>query len=448
MTRLGGSRAGRRREGALNDLVRRGFVGAFALAGAGCGLVLDATPPRRDAGIDATIEGRDANVPDADLPDANVPDANVPDASLLDAARDDAPGLDAFTEDAAEDAGCGPCAPSDLCEEALCMGGTCVVRPRPNGTICHPSTGGCDLAETCDGTSTACPDDRLHPVDFVCHPSLGECDPPERCDGVTPDCPDDVQGLDFRNACAGGVCVGTRCMTGASCVPGRDCLVGCAQGMTRCVSPGGVTCVTAGIPAPHGTACRPSYGACDAAELCDGSSTVCPSDARYLDVVCRPSLGECDREERCMGGERCPVDELQGEGVACVDGGCRTCTGLSPDCTGRVRVSERCGVGGVCAVDGACLFGAPICVLPDSPCLLGTFDGDACNPTGSTVPPGTTCRAGSECVDDAVCDAMGVCPDGTIHPGAPCTGWCAGLGRFPGLCRDDGQCGVACPPML
>jgi hypothetical protein len=46
--------------------------------------------------------------------------------------------------------------------------GTC--SPRPADTECRPEApGGCDVAETCDGTSTACPDDDFA-TGVVCRP--------------------------------------------------------------------------------------------------------------------------------------------------------------------------------------------------------------------------------------------------------------------------------------
>ena len=60
------------------------------------------------------------------------------------------------------------------------------------GTVCRPSKGVCDLAETCTGKSDKCPANALHPKSKECRPSSGTCDPPETCTGKNHSCPADV----------------------------------------------------------------------------------------------------------------------------------------------------------------------------------------------------------------------------------------------------------------
>src|SRR5207249_2835073 len=60
------------------------------------------------------------------------------------------------------------------------------------GTVCRAAAGGCDVAETCTGTSTACPVDAIKTAGTVCRAAAGECDLAETCDGVTTACPTDV----------------------------------------------------------------------------------------------------------------------------------------------------------------------------------------------------------------------------------------------------------------
>lgn len=89
------------------------------------------------------------------------------------------------------------------------------------GTACRSAAGACDLAESCTGTSSACPADALSTA--TCRAAGGACDAAEVCDGSSASCPADT--------------------------------------------------FTA-----SGTTCRASGGVCDAAEVCDGSSTSCPAD--------------------------------------------------------------------------------------------------------------------------------------------------------------------------
>jgi RHS repeat-associated protein len=89
--------------------------------------------------------------------------------------------------------------------------------------VCRASTGTCDAAETCTGTSAACPADGFAPVGTVCRPAAGGCDAAETCTGTSAVCP--------------------------------------ADGM-----------------AAAGTVCRPAQSLCDVAETCDGSTAACPTD--------------------------------------------------------------------------------------------------------------------------------------------------------------------------
>ena len=61
-----------------------------------------------------------------------------------------------------------------------------------NGTVCRGNNGGgCDVAETCNGTSTACPADVGVANGTVCRGSVNQeyCDPTERCNGSSAACP-------------------------------------------------------------------------------------------------------------------------------------------------------------------------------------------------------------------------------------------------------------------
>ena len=117
------------------------------------------------------------------------------------------------------------------------------------------AAGGCDVAETCSGTTTACPADGFLPATTVCRPAPQECDVAESCTGTSAACPADAKKpantacTDDGNLCSRDICDGSN-----------------------------VTCQHTS-PAPAGTVCRPAApGGCDVAETCNGTTLVCPAD--------------------------------------------------------------------------------------------------------------------------------------------------------------------------
>jgi YD repeat-containing protein len=135
--------------------------------------------------------------------------------------------------------------------------GTCGNRLA--GTVCRSTTGVCDVAETCTGTSGACPANAVRPSSYQCRAPAAACDAPENCDGASVACPSDV----LR---------------------------------------------------PQGHVCRANAGACDVMETCDGVGQVCPAD-EYLppDTACRAASPgtPCDVMEACSGtSAACPADRV------------------------------------------------------------------------------------------------------------------------------------------
>lgn len=105
------------------------------------------------------------------------------------------------------DPGAGPCC------NATCDGYLAA------GAECRPVAGACDVAETCTGTSDACPADVVAAAGTACRPGAGTCDPAEACDGVAGECPtnvttpdgtacdDCVLGPGNCTTCSAGVCI-------------------------------------------------------------------------------------------------------------------------------------------------------------------------------------------------------------------------------------------------
>src|SRR5262249_58691605 len=62
---------------------------------------------------------------------------------------------------------------------------------QPGTFVCGPAAGVCDVAETCTGTSNACPANAFQPATTVCRVCFPGTtfETPIHCTGGTPDCP-------------------------------------------------------------------------------------------------------------------------------------------------------------------------------------------------------------------------------------------------------------------
>lgn len=169
------------------------------------------------------------------------------------------------------------------------------------------------------------------------------------------------------------------------------------------------SCCSAGCTVrAAGTACRAAAGACDDAELCDGTSDACPEDRfARAGAPCRAAAGACDVAEACSGtSPECPANDVRTRGTVCrvASGACdldEECDGVSGECpadgkrTGECRASrggcdpaEWCdGASGDCPADVR---------LPDG---SACDDGDAC--TANDLCAGDVCRGGPR--DDLAC---------------------------------------------
>ncbi|AKF07819.1 Integrin alpha beta-propellor repeat protein [Sandaracinus amylolyticus] len=178
---------------------------------------------------------------------------------------------------------------------------------------------------------------------------------------------------------------GSQC-TSTFCVDGVCCNNLCGGGPSDCqacsVAAGAATDGVCAAVA-SGRTCRAAVGGCDAAETCDGTSSVCPSDARAsAGTVCRAAVGVCDVEERCSGtSTTCPLDLHADDGTSCDDGA--SCNGADACASGvcaPVAPTDECDdedacTADACADDGGCTH-TPIegCCASDAAC----DDGDVC----------------------------------------------------------------------
>ncbi len=411
----------------------------------------------------------------------------------------------------------GDCAPATSCGVASCVDGLCVERPDDEQcggeTVCRLGAG-CVLAQpqcTVDGdchdyidcTRDRCVSGRcLNAADdslcgaASCEPFAKAADALSGC--VPPPCDADTcRG----SACEIAECIGGTCRTTALCQSGERC----------CGDVCSADCAT-----PHacegrvaGAVCRPSAGACDVAELCDGVSVDCPADAVVgAGEVCRPSAGACDVAELCTGvGPLCPGNDLIAVGTVCHPsvGACdpaESCTGASPACpidlfasssavcrpaAGDCDEPETCtGSSFTCPSDA--LRSGQVCRPAVGPCDLDevcasgpfcpadTFRSSAvtcraavdlcdraeiCTGSAAGCPGdgkqanGFVCRAGSQlCEANALCDGVtDVCPANTVKPAntvcRALSGACDLEDRCNGssiACPDGVQSGTQCDP--
>ena len=194
------------------------------------------------------------------------------------------------------DCGSGFCVDGVCCNTA-CSGGTtdcqaCNVTgakgtctPLPSTTVCRAANPAnlCDAPEMCNGSSAACPSDKVKPAGTVCRAAstTNLCDAQETCNGTSAACPAD------------------------------------------------------GVK-PAGTVCRAASttNLCDAPETCNGTSAACPADGvKPAGTECRPVNGQCDVAETCNGtSAACPLDGYQPTTTLCGSFLICFCPGNGPAC--------------------------------------------------------------------------------------------------------------------
>ena len=157
-----------------------------------------------------------------------------------------------------------PCPGGSVCSSCNEAADNCFTA---GGTACRLSSGVCDPAELCTGTSTDCPSNTLLPTSQQCRAAANTvCDVPEFCTGT------------------GGACPGDQFQ-------------------------------------PSTLLCRATNGVCDVPENCTGTNGNCPSDGfKGTVTVCRDSAGQCDLAENCTGTNgNCPTNGFKTSGTTCTD---------------------------------------------------------------------------------------------------------------------------------
>jgi hypothetical protein len=355
------------------------------------------------------------------------------------------------------------CTLTDTCQAGICVGTPlncndsnpctvdtcnpsvgCVSTPGNAGATCRASTGQCDVAETCTGSSSVCPADGFASAATACTGTsqAGACDndAADHCSGTANTCLDQFQASSFTCRASAGQCDVAETCTGSSSVCPAD---GFASAATACTG------------ASQGGACDD-----DAADHCSGTANTCLDQFQASSFTCRASAGQCDVAESCTGSSGlCPIDGFASvatictgasQGGACDNDTADHCSGAANTCldqfqastftcrtsTGQCDVAESCtGSSGLCPADGFA-SAATACTGTSQ---AGACDNDAadhCSGAANTCldqfqASNFTCRASAgQCdVAESCTGSSSVCPaDGFASVATVCTGISQGGG--------------------
>src|SRR5262245_37986081 len=274
----------------------------------------------------------------------------------------------------------GACDGTDSCDGA----GHCKDGFLSSTTTCRAAAGECDVAESCTGTSGACPADGFKPETTSCTGTSngGACDGTDSCDGAG-HCKDGFLSSTTIFRAAAGECDVAESCTGSS-----------------------GACPADGFK-PETTSCTRSStgGACDGTDSCDGAGH-CKDGFLTATTICRAAAGECDVAESCTGSSgACPADGFKPETTSCTGtsngGACHgtdSCDGAWHCKDGFLTATTICrAAAGECDVAESCTGSSRGCPAhgfkPETTSCTGTSSGGACDGTDS-------------------CDGAGHCKDG------------------------------------
>jgi cysteine-rich repeat protein len=161
---------------------------------------------------------------------------------------------------------------SDVCES---YDGTCVHPLKSAGTVCRAASGSCDVAETCNGTSTACPADAKQPDNSPCSDG-NACTSGETCKAGVCGSPTSTVSCNNPPACKSSVGASCDPSTGACSYPTSIVGQSCASGAGGGCNCGTAVCDTTGNASPGicETANTCGNGLVEAGEGCDDGNSV------------------------------------------------------------------------------------------------------------------------------------------------------------------------------
>ena len=205
-------------------------------------------------------------------------------------------------------AGSAPCDAPDTCSGT----GTCAARVKAAGTVCNPSMGMCDPAETCDGAATTCPANVVSPSTTECRAAVGACDVAEHCSGAaaTPDCPanafassttacDDTLRCNGADTCNGS---GTCMHAGNACTAPDACTTTmCSETGTMCTNTAMPDCCLTSASCDDGNACT--------TDVCTMAGGVCVTD---------PIANCCTTNAMCDDSNACTTDTCDTTAHTCM----------------------------------------------------------------------------------------------------------------------------------
>lgn len=275
------------------------------------------------------------------------------------------------------DESCGTSDPADCqacsVSAGATMDGTCTALAA--GVACRVAVGDCDIGETCDGTSRACPPDVRAGSDRICRPAVSVCDIEERCDGSLSTCPSDELVPD-----------GTLCSDGLTCNGDEACSAGtCVVGSALDCDDDDV-CTADTCAEPDGCSHAEIAGCCRADLDCDDAD-VCTTDRCDASTCVHDTVAECCRADLdCDDSDVCTTDRCDTASGTCVHESAGSCCRADSECDdGDACTDDRCDTSGACVHDPRAS-----CCRADADC----DDGDTCTMD--------RCMAGEACAHERI----------------------------------------------
>eukprot|EP00026_Physarum_polycephalum_P001516 Phypoly_transcript_01518.p1 GENE.Phypoly_transcript_01518~~Phypoly_transcript_01518.p1 ORF type:complete len:700 (+),score=42.08 Phypoly_transcript_01518:116-2215(+) len=248
-----------------------------------------------------------------------------------------------------------------------CCPANCIPTP-DNSKVCRPNVTYCDLEDHCTTNTVWCEENKYRPSTTDC--GTHACGPPDYCAGTSslcvpapPPCIDSVaMKLGFCNESARECqcnsefqflypncttrCGDYRCDKAELVNVTQHCFFDCypwcqntSTSTVECYPADGVCCLNNTCSfAKTSQVCNASLGGCDPAEMCTGSSPLCPANVIYANYTpCNFSHDSCNPPARCDGSSvTCPPLILSVCNGFCGDGICdptnETCTSCGIDC--------------------------------------------------------------------------------------------------------------------